>query len=553
MVRHTLLFYIILLLAVLPMQFVLAQGNAPDSAAAKLIKKNLNEAKPTQFFSDPHLGNALLTEMGKFYKDRDYKMAWLEGNKVKPGVEQLQKSLGEAWKDGLDKDRYDMKKIEALLKDAQAKGTDVQKMVQADLNLTATYLSYGAHLKHGLLDPSRLDTNWVVEKPELNMAEHLERALQNGSIEESLARLTPPYKAYEHLKEAYIKHKELADKGGWPTVPRDQSQKSLKPGATSKSITALRDRLRISGEYAGVDQALAEPQVYDEDLVKAVQKFQQRHGLEPDGTLGPQTLAALNVSAENRANQLKLNMERMRWFPEDFAQNALVVNVPEYMLRVYEQGQQVMEMRIVVGKEYRSTPMFNDTMEYLEFSPTWIVPPTIAQKDILPELKKDPSYAKKNNLTIYKSWDEGEKPLDPAKVNWKKIKADAFDYKIVQEPGEKNPLGQVKFMFPNDRDIYLHDTPADHLFDQAKRDVSSGCIRVEKPVELADYLLPQHDRTAVEELMKETEPREVKVEDKEVKVQIVYVTAWVDPAGQVHFRDDIYGHDKTQLAAIAKK
>jgi murein L,D-transpeptidase YcbB/YkuD len=261
------------------------------------------------------------------------------------------------------------------------------------------------------------------------------------------------------------------------------------------------------------------------------------------------TLAMLNVPVKERVKQIKLNLERFRWHPERPEGRHVVVNVPELKVYVYEGEDSTLSMRVIVGEAYESvTPIFNDSIEYISFSPTWTVPVSIATEEMLPKLKKDPGYLPSRNFKLYESWEEDAAEVDPYEVNWEKVKADDFPYKIVQQPGANNSLGRVKFMFPNKMSIYLHDTPADYLFDRNERDLSHGCIRVEKPVELAAYLLQEEEMgmAEVEQNMNLPEPLNTVLPEK-VPVFIEYRTAWMGSNGRVHFREDIYGHDQKQI------
>jgi L,D-transpeptidase YcbB len=519
------------------------------------MAEKLEGLRRDRYFIDRAIRVELHQELEQFYKDRDYSLAWLGAEEPLSLHKDLQQTMASAWREGLEEDNYEFEQINPLMQEVYNGSPEVNlaKMLQLDVWLTSAYLTYGTHLLKGRIDPSALNGRWHSEPRQVDLAQHLQQAIENNQIEESLMALNPPHDAYVQLRNAFLYYRELADRGGWPEVKKDDDNPVLEKGDTSESVASLRERLRIEGDYNVQELQGQNPQVYDEYVEMAVEKFQKRYGLEVDGKTGPATLAALNTPAEDRAEQIRLNMERMRWLPEDFAKDAIVVNVPEFKLRVYEGREEVMRMKVVVGREYRSTPVFNDQMQYLEFSPTWNVPMSIARKDILPALKKDPGYALRNNFEIYRSWDEDAEQVNPHHVNWSAMQESDFNFRVVQQPGPQNSLGQVKFMFPNNMAIYLHDTPAEHLFDRTERTYSSGCIRVERPVELADYLLESHDRSQIRNLMNEPEPKAITVGGRDVAVQIVYKTAWVDEGGVTHFRDDIYGHDETQLAAIEKK
>jgi murein L,D-transpeptidase YcbB/YkuD len=261
----------------------------------------------------------------------------------------------------------------------------------------------------------------------------------------------------------------------------------------------------------------------------------------------------MNIPVEQRIEQIQINLERIRWMPDTLGKQYVLVNIPEYKLRVVEEGKKVMEMKVIVGREYHSTPVFRDSIEFIEFSPTWTVPLSIARNEILPKLQKDSSYLDKDGFVLYESWHSDTSQLNPYQINWRLFEPGDFTYRLVQPPGPSNPLGQVKFMFPNPLAIYLHDTPSHWLFDRKNRAFSHGCVRVSKPVELARYLLKEvdgWDDQRVEENMHSQEPKAVPLPEA-IPVQFIYQTAFVDEDNLVNFRQDVYGHDAMQATAIA--
>ncbi len=261
--------------------------------------------------------------------------------------------------------------------------------------------------------------------------------------------------------------------------------------------------------------------------------------------VGPATLQALNVPAGIRARQLALNMERWRWLSQELGRRHVMVNIAGFWLEVIEDRQTILDMRVIVGRSYRRTPVFSDQISYLVLNPYWNVPQSIAVNDILPQLKRDPAYLSKQHMKLFNGWGTDARIVDPSAVNWSKITATSFPYRIRQEPGPNNALGMVKFMFPNKFSVYLHDTPARELFARSLRTFSSGCIRVEKPVELAAYLLQDQPGWTAEEIKKrsgQTQEQTVRL-TRSVPVHLLYWTSWVDDAGPVQFREDVYGRD----------
>jgi murein L,D-transpeptidase YcbB/YkuD len=286
-------------------------------------------------------------------------------------------------------------------------------------------------------------------------------------------------------------------------------------------------------------------EVFDEHVEHAVRRFQARHGLRVDGVLGPVTLAALNVSVTQRLQQLRANLERWRWLPRDLGRQHIVVNIARFTLDVVEDAQSVMTMRIIVGTPYRDTPAFSSQINYLVLNPSWNVPLRIAVEDKLPLIRQDPGYLGRNHMKVFQGWGTEAREIDPGTINWSKVSAEKFPYRLRQTPGPLNALGQIKFILPNPFDVYLHDTPSRELFNRTIRTFSSGCIRVEKPLELAQYVLRGDPRWRHESLLATIGRRReqtIRV-PVPVPVHILYWTAWVEVDGTVHFRNDIYHRD----------
>ncbi len=289
---------------------------------------------------------------------------------------------------------------------------------------------------------------------------------------------------------------------------------------------------------------------YDQETRAAIQLFQTRHGLVDDGVIGPETLETLNVSVEDRIRQIELNLERWRWMPKSFGKRHIRVNVADFSLEVIEDGESVMRMPVIVGTQYRKTPVFSARMTYLEFAPYWTVPPTILREDKLPKIKRHPDYLEEKHFQII-SRENRDVTIDPLDINWSAVEASSFPGLLRMDPGPWNPLGRVKFMFPNRFNVYLHDTNQSSLFDNNTRSFSSGCIRVKRPQMLAAYLLKQNlGAERLRELLEATAPEQVSI--KPLTVHIQYWTAWVDRDGLVHFRPDVYFRDLDLEVALTE-
>jgi murein L,D-transpeptidase YcbB/YkuD len=360
-------------------------------------------------------------------------------------------------------------------------------------------------------------------------------------MQKTLADLAPHYPKYVRLREKLIKYLAIAESGGWLQVP--DGPKLLK-GSGGKRVAILRQRLIASGDLASMAQE--SPVIFDHDVETAVRKFQKRHGLKDDGRVGKSTLKVINVPLETRIRQIALNMDRLRWLSSDMGQNYIFVNIADFSLEVMEDEQPVMSMRIIAGKDEQRSCVLSAKMTYLELNPFWRVPDSIATKEILPQIKKYPGYLAQKTIKVFKDWSDNAKEIDPMLVNWSRVRASNLGYKFRQEPGPLNPLGRIKFIFPNECEIYLHDTPTRHLFGRARRDFSHGCIRVEKPVELATYLLRNKETWIQKKILAEIKKgkRQVVMLPEPVNVHIFYGTVWVDREGVLQFRNDIYHADE---------
>jgi L,D-transpeptidase YcbB len=483
----------------------------------------------------------------KFYSRRNFQTAWVAKRGVNKHGEALLEEIERADEDGLNPEDYKLQYLQHSRKKIEKeKDIALAEVIKLDKELTAAYLKLASHKLRGRVNPGRLDALWKTNRRTKDLARHLEDALKGGNIAASLQELEPQDRQYVALKEAYNNYRKLLEeKGEWPQLPADLK---IKAGDSTKYVATLRERLAADG-YFKTPAPDSLTQVYDSTLVKAVIDYQSLNGLEPDGIVGGETLQMLNTTLKQRISQIQLNLERIRWHPEKPEGKYLLVNVPQYMLYIYNKDKKEMEMRVIVGEAYKSnTPIFNDTLQYIAFSPTWTVPNSIATEEMLPKLQKDPSWLSRNNFLLYEGWDENAPTIDPRSIRWDKVSADDFPYRIVQQPGKGNALGNMKFMFPNDMDIYLHDTPTESLFNRAERDFSHGCVRVEKPVDLAVYLLQEEgwDHARVEEHMYLDSPKNVVLEEK-LPIFIDYRTAWVDDDGHITFAKDIYGHDKKQM------
>ncbi len=489
-----------------------------------------------------------------FYERRVYQPAWTDSQGPLPQTETLLNAIRHADREGLRPGDYHLEKIEAILSELHQtpklwEQPHPRQLVDLDLLLTDAFLIYGSHLLAGRINPEQIDPQWFANRREADLAQLLEDALSSNQIEEALAALLPAYAGYTRLWDTLAIYRKFAETGGWPTVP---SGSKLRQGDRSERIPLLRQRLAAEGFLTNVgadDQTL-----FDNDVEQALKKFQMQNGLETDGILGTQTLQALNISADQRVRQIVVNMERWRWLPQNLGDRYILVNIASFNLDVLEQETPVLNMRVVAGKSYRKTPVFSDKITYLVINPYWGVPDTIAKKDILPKQKKDPNFLMNQKIRVFEGWGANTREIDPSIIDWNTVTAANLTYRFKQDPGPQNALGRIKFMFPNQFDVYLHDTPSKELFAKARRDFSSGCIRIEKPVELAEYLLRKHPDWPSEKIRStlsgsDFTTQTVKLPEP-VNIHILYWTVWVGKDDRIHFGPDIYDRDTALDAAM---
>jgi murein L,D-transpeptidase YcbB/YkuD len=337
------------------------------------------------------------------------------------------------------------------------------------------------------------------------------------------------------------------EKYPWPIIPT--SRKALHLGMRDGIILLLKQRLRTTHDLVDHNTASL---LFDKDLAKAVKVFQSRHGLTPDGVVGNDTLAALNVSPDIRLKQIVINMQRFLQLENELGDRFVLVNIPEYQLHLIEDNREVLTMKAIVGKPTRETPELSSEITRLVFNPHWSVPHMIAQNDIVPKVIENPSYLNENNIRIFNNQESDAYEMSADDINWRDAEENGFQYHLRQDPGVKNALGLVKFEFQNSHDVYLHDTPAKELFNKDKRDFSSGCIRLEKPFALVAYLTHDDKRIDGDKIRNTLETRHTtyfSIQDP-IPIYITYITAWVSDDGVVHFADDIYGKD-VEGSAIA--
>lgn len=495
------------------------------------------------------------SELSRFYEERAFEPAWIGDAGPLPAADELVSALRAGDRDGLLPDDYHAPQIAAAIVETRRRvvsGEPPDPGAQADLELLATdgFLLFASHLALGRVDPESLDPKWVANRRDFDGVAALAGGLERG-VTSTLASLRPAQAGYANLRAAYRRYRELAAGDRWPVVPDGPK---LEEGVRDPRVMALRARLLATGELAPNDAAAEESERFDDAVGRAVRAFQRRHGLGADGIVGPATLAALNVSAVERARQIRLNLERWRWLPAELGRRHVLVNAANFELDLIEDGEEVFSSRVVIGKPFRRTPVFSDRITYVVLSPYWHVPHSLAIQDQIPLQRQDPGYFERVAMRVFRGWGDEAAEIDPASIDWSRMSGASFPYRLRQDPGPQNFLGGVKMMFPNRFNVYLHGTPARELFERSRRDFSSGCIRVERALELTELLLrdvPGWDIDRMRRVVERRREETVRLAEG-VPVHLLYWTAWATPGGTVHFRQDIYERDGPLATALGE-
>ncbi len=537
-----------------------ACGRPPAPVPSELARKALEERVgpagtegPVYCRRDRVCGSDVLPG---FYRDRGFRPAWIDDRLALGDARALLAALKLVAEDGLDPANYHRDAIESLLAEIDAAAKKGLRRVRpgalADLEMLLTdgFLLCASHLVHGQVNPETVQSEWFIKGRVADLAAALEEGLKAQDVRGALESLRSSSAVYRGLRQAYPGFGALAA-AGWPGFPPGPK---LVKGDRDVRVEALRKTLAAMGDLPGTETA-GEPDLFDDALESAVKDFQRRHGLEPDGVVGAGTASSLNVPAAERLNQIRANLERWRWITSDLGPRYVLVNVADFRVGIYEEGREVLAMPAIVGKAYRQTPDFSGRLSTITFNPPWNVPPKLAREDILPKLRSDPGYLKKKGFRIFENWTEGAREIDGAAVDWTLVDEDSLSYKFRQEPGPQNALGRIMFMFPNKFDVYMHDTPERWLFGRAVRDFSSGCIRVEKPIDLAVYVLrgdPDWTIDKIKEALDSGETQVIRLRER-LGVHVLYWTAWLGDDGRIQFRQDIYLRDAALVRALNER
>lgn len=517
-----------------------ARNITPDSTL--YTSKNFSElvldsTVLEKFYKKYAVSDSVQHEVQTFYGNRKFQFAWFNQNGVTCAVTtfhaRLQNYLQDFEDNSLKNNDLDslMSSLNANEKEFLSDKNHVQ---QLELLLTATYFRF-AQKVYGGTTKKTFDLEWFIPRKQKNYQILLDSLVSSAKCE----RVQEPVNQYYiRLKNKLSQYRAIQRKGGFPII--NTSKKEIVFGSKDSVLLNVKQHLWLAGDLKINDKTIQ----FTDSLVVAVKQFQKRMGLVENGKINTQTITELNKPIEFRIKQMMVNLERLRWIPVEMEENYLLINIPEFKLHIFENQQQVWETNVVVGQTARKTSIFKGNMSQIILNPYWGVPVSIANKEILPHLKRNPNYLANNDMEVF----SGENKLNPNNINWHKYSS-RVPFSFRQKPGKNNALGKMKFMFPNNYHIYLHDTPSKHLFSESKRAFSHGCIRVENPLKLANYLLRNNQNwnpDKVNEILQTDKQIGIRLQPT-VPVYIAYFTTWVDSNGQLNFRNDLY-HLDAQLA-----
>jgi len=483
---------------------------------------------------------------------------WIQEEKLSTLSEELFEHIGndKTLKES-SKLKQDAKELAQSAKQMYAAYASLKEKVSLEFKIAQLYKGYADYALYGSINwgafqgrlynlrEHGIKADWVTYKPAFSPVSLLESAVLSGSLENMFSKVSPKAYRYEALKEKLLSYMEMSKQGGWKHL---DFKGTLRAGKSYETIPNIRERLQKSADYKPC--GTPETKVYDKCLKTAVIRFQKRHGLVAKGVLGQKTKKALNVPIELRIKQIRLNLDRIKWLHQRDWKRHIIINIPAFSLSFEEEGVLHQEMRVIVGKRKNPTPIFSDTVETIVLNPHWNIPKSIIQKEMIPKLMKNPNAMAKKGIEIRTGWGKDAAKIDGGSVDWSKYRySKSMPFRFAQVPGYKNALGKIKFLFPNQFAVYMHDTPNKKLFNRNVRAFSHGCIRLHKPRELLKTFSTFNDNIDFDKSQKRLKGKKkayLKLGTK-VPVDVVYLTAYVDYEGVLQFRDDIYGYDKMQL------
>ncbi len=504
----------------------------------------------------------------KFYAKRHHNTFWITSDfDINENLFAMVNVIEKAGDEGLDQNKYHLSEIVGIL-DELKNDTELSHrdrnvaIAQVDVLLSDAFLTMAKDLREGEIDYKKFNAilrkksekeevnyNWENPARGMNYVAFLESVGEDTNLEKALLGLVTPNELYTQMREAYKQYKNIALQGGWKKIPRG---KQLRLGNISKKrVPLMAERLYLTGDLSYFDPDIT---VVTQEMKDALKHYQKRMGIWPSGVLTDITRNALNVSVEKRLKKIKLNLERMRWEGKAFGSEYVYVNIPDFKMKFIKDGLTEIEMRVVVGKKKNPTPIFDSTFSYMVLNPTWAVPSSIVKKEMLPRIQEDPDYLATRQFKLYKWMGKNKKEeIDGFDIDWWQYDENSrLPYTFVRQAGKGNPLGNVKFMFPNKYAVYMHDTPQKALFKNSKRAYSHGCIRLHKPQKLLEYMSNNYTATpytSVQKMLKSGKSQSLTL-DYGIPVYIRYYTAWATIESGVNFRGDIYGYDKMQYKLL---
>jgi L,D-transpeptidase YcbB len=468
-----------------------------------------------------------------FYRNNNYQPIWHEELR-----NSLITTLKKAEYEGLYYKDYHGQELDFILNKENPRTT---QLVKLDLFLTDAYFKFGEHLLNGKVNPREIHEIWDVPRNKADLFGLLAEVIETNNLEIALKELRPQNPIYNGLIASSKEYKNLLKTTSY-FEPIEEG-KMIIPGEKDPRLNKIQLRLIDLGYLKHKDTTL----IYTESLQEAVKRYQSDFGLEVDGIIGNGSIAELNKTIEDRHQQIMVNLERWRWFPRNMGSHYILLNIANFHLTVMKNNKQIREHKVIVGMPSRKTPLFSETIEYLIFNPSWIIPPTIKKKDVIPGTRKNVAYLERKKINVYKNGNL----VDPNSIDWNS--SEVYSYRYKQNPGSTNPLGVVKMIYPNKYIIYLHDTPSKPLFKGNLRSHSSGCVRVENAIDLAKYLLSDQEKyssTVIDSILSKNETKRIEMKQK-VDIHHLYWTSWREN-GKTRFNSDVYNYDEKTYKALLK-
>jgi murein L,D-transpeptidase YcbB/YkuD len=526
-------------LVVLMLACSLAVADPVENQLERLTEL-LSTGESISGFKEPIQAKSMVSD---FYRLRQYRPAWGDREFSKNVLNVLAESINE----GLQPEDYHYSQLLALYNsDGSTAGISGEQQAEFELLMTDGVLLYALHLIHGKVDPASMEDSWNYKKRELLPADiiaSLETLVENGALVEKLNSLKPDINLYKKMRDGLAFYRQVQN--NYPFVAITDTP-LLKPGEQSTALPQLRNRLF---EMQFLDAKESDSDIYEDSLVEAVKSFQRNHSLDVDGVIGAQTWQALNIPWQERIDKLRINLERTRWVYENAADDLVLVNIAGFTLYMFENRELVWRTEVMTGTVKNETPLFMSRFSYMEFNPTWTVPRSILQNSMINKMKANPQYLEKHDFVLY---DRQGKAVNTATLDWDSLSVNNFPYTVVQQPGDKNALGLVKFIFPNSHAIYLHDTPARSLFARSSRAFSHGCVRVQDPMELARLLLNDPEKwtdESIADIVASKKRTRITIE-RPTEVMLMYWTTEPSTDERIKFNPDIYNRDPGVLSAL---